>query len=453
MIGSGKCGPIVFAETRDLDSSAAAPSGLFQARVAMARMILETDYGEGFAPPGEPTIADLSSAALMQAWQDANAAVDQALRDRQQSIPGQLAWARSICFINEQDPRTVSALRQVCGWLTMAPDPFKFGPFVSRGNAAQAYLWVFPAQNLIAPGRYPRSDDSAPVAGPPRVPAPSRSRGFWIASGGAFAILSLALFGCAYWVAETCRSAIQAYKPGVAAPQDLTSQWLISTAILMVMLMLISYAIGGGAFSFLVDERNRTSLSRLQLSAWTILLIGGYWTLAFWDIRCGARGGTMGPFPAMQYDLWLLLGIVNISAIASPLILQTKANAATPEVNTSPPHVVASQVSEIGELDSRVNRSGASWIDLFIGEEVANRSNIDVSRLQQFIITLLLVAAYAYLLDGTVSGLEVGDPNKPYSVVNMPSVGQTFLGLLAISHAGYLAAKALPKTLPGDTSA
>jgi F0F1-type ATP synthase membrane subunit c/vacuolar-type H+-ATPase subunit K len=409
-------------------------------------MILETDYGEGYAPAMEPTVVDIASPALMQAWQDANAAVHQALRDRQQNAPSPLQWTGSLCFVNDEDPRAVPALQKLYFWLAEAPEPSKFGPFMTRGATSPIYLWVFPAQKGVAAGRYPRSDD-APVAGQPVELAPARPGSFWIGAGAAFVIMVLGLFGCGYWIVATCAATIEALAKDPQAKQaDLTGQWLISTAIIALMLLLISYAIRGGAFAFLIDERNRMSLSRLQLSAWTILLIGGYWTLAFWDVRCGARGSLMGPFPTMQYDLWLLLGIVNISAVASPLILQTKANADTPATDTAPPHVAATQVSEIGTLDARTTSAGASWLDLFTGEEVANRGTIDISRLQHFVITLLLLATYAYILGATMNGLQVGDPTKPFVAVNMPSVGQTFLGLLAISHAGYLAAKALPKT-------
>ena len=84
--------------------------------------------------------------------------------------------------------------------------------------------------------------------------------------------------------------------------------------------------------------------------------------------------------------------------------------------------------------------SEASWSDLFLGEEVANRYVVDISRLQKLIITVLLVVAYV--------GWLWSDLTTKKTFTAMPQVDEngTFIWLLGISHAAYLAYKSTPKT-------
>lgn len=261
----------------------------------------------------------------------------------------------------------------------------------------------------------------------------------------AFALVLLGgLIGCAFWLQQPAQ--IPGGKPNIVAP------WLASTVLILSLFALVSWAIRGRLTGFLIDERNRISLSRLQLVCWTVLLLGGYWTLALWRVGAGIPG-----FPAMSYDLWLLLGITSISPLASALILQTKATASPPVAASAPPAVqgalpvavnpppanavVPAGVTSLGMLDKRTDADHAGLMDIFLGEEVDNRHTVDVSRLQQVIFTLLLLVTYAFALGARFASLGTGEPPS----YDMPPVDATFVGLLGLSHAAYLTAKGLPK--------
>ena len=163
-----------------------------------------------------------------------------------------------------------------------------------------------------------------------------------------------------------------------------------------------------------------------------------------------AAGPGDAVMPQLQTDLWILLGIATGSPLISSLILSAKAGGGTAEPappaedgqagGTAPAHVDPTAVSVKGVLDVRSRPGASSFLDLFVGEEVTNRASVDMSRVQQFVFTLVSVLAYVALLATAFSTIP---PYKPLAA--LPSLSLYLVGLLAISHAGYLTAKALPK--------
>jgi hypothetical protein len=104
--------------------------------------------------------------------------------------------------------------------------------------------------------------------------------------------------------------------------------------------------------------------------------------------------------------------------------------------------------TNVGLIDANVDPSEASWADLYLGDEVANRDVVDISRLQKLIVTVLLVMTYVQLLWFHLMGDLTDKSGKLITdghFTNMPQVGDTFIWLLGISHGAYLAYKAVPK--------
>lgn len=249
-------------------------------------------------------------------------------------------------------------------------------------------------------------------------------------------LISLAL--CALWI--------------WADQQHLQYEFIAVSLVIVGLCMFAGWMVNGRLDGILIDDRNRISLSRLQWVAWFIVLLGGYYVGAVWNVAYMAHWEISGHFPDMQPDLWALLGIVSASAVASNLIVDRKKQNGQPDTGpaanavTPPgPQPVPGYPDQIGSMDRNVTAAEASWADLFLGEEVANRNNVDVSRLQKLFITVLLLVAYARLL-----WIALGSPDE-LTGMNMPTVsdpqgGHGFLWLLGISHAAYLAYKATPKT-------
>jgi len=207
-----------------------------------------------------------------------------------------------------------------------------------------------------------------------------------------------------------------------------------------------------------IDERNRLSLSRMQQLAWTMVLFGGYTVLAVVNLTLMAgvvrdvgqatvlspdSGLTVGNFfPSMDPSLWAVLGLtVLISPFLSRKIMTNMEHATVAASTSSTTARGAAQV-----LDRRENPLWARWSDLFTGETEAASNQIDVSRLQHMVITVLLLGGYIILLAEYVRTIDacavllamtMGAP----VFASMPPIDPTFVGLLALSHAGYLAFK------------
>jgi hypothetical protein len=92
------------------------------------------------------------------------------------------------------------------------------------------------------------------------------------------------------------------------------------------------------------------------------------------------------------------------------------------------------------KADIHVNKniSEAKWSDLFNGDLISNFGKVDVAKVQMFYFTILLIFTYGTLLWGLLSQ----EPAWQLSAaVELPPFSDSLVGLLGISHAGYLAVK------------
>jgi hypothetical protein len=251
--------------------------------------------------------------------------------------------------------------------------------------------------------------------------------------------------------------------------------WPLMMSALAILLLVLAagIALKNYFLGALIDERNRISLSRLQQFGWTVVLFAGITILGIFNMSLLAgyvrelaqsvamqdASGTVaatvqefwGFFPSMDPTLWAVLGItVLVSPYLSKRILAAKESQAgdtdwqTVEARAVPPDPV----------EQRASPAQASWSDLFTGEGEANADRVDVSRLQHLVITGLLLSGYIVLLveyvraiDGATVLLALLSGAPVFAA--MPPVDATFVGLLALSHTGYLAFKALPAQAPG----
>ncbi len=254
-------------------------------------------------------------------------------------------------------------------------------------------------------------------------------------------------------LATRSAAALEAVKKTKAAldkaqPPSLLPAWALALAALSSLLAVIAYGLDRQPLGFLVDERGRMSLSRLQLVAWSVLILSGYWTVSAWNIGIAHAGlAATGDqvLPTMSRDLWLLLGIVFASPLASSLILKSKTEQGPAKQDgqsdkPGPTYVESQEVTNIGPVDARTTQRAWSFMDLFVGEYTGNRTAVDVSRLQQFIFTLLALIAYAVLL---WQMLEVRKSST--MLPSMPDLQENAVALLGLSHAAYLAAKGIQK--------
>jgi hypothetical protein len=242
-------------------------------------------------------------------------------------------------------------------------------------------------------------------------------------------------------------------------PKDM---FVITLGLLTAFVMIAGHGTVGLWRGVLVDERNRMSLSRLQLVLWTIVVLSGFLTAALWNINL-PNAGNLALSIAVPEQLWLLLGISTTSLVASPLILSTKkaeppsttvtpeADAAKTQEATSTMNALAAQglppdkVATQGDVVVWKWPSDARVADLFQGDEIGNAGHLDLGKVQMFFFTTILVLAYIVLL-----ARQFWSPDASTIIKSLPPIDQSMTTLLAISHAGYLANKAVPHSAPSS---
>jgi hypothetical protein len=124
------------------------------------------------------------------------------------------------------------------------------------------------------------------------------------------------------------------------------------------------------------------------------------------------------------------MGISATSLVGAPLILSIKQSANQP-IDT-----------KLGEGEK------ASFIDMFLGDDKANGKRLDLGKLQMFYFTVILALAYAVSTGIVFINDGIGGTHP----LQFPALNDQFLVLLGISHAGYLAYKAVPRDGAGAPS-
>lgn len=229
-------------------------------------------------------------------------------------------------------------------------------------------------------------------------------------------------------------------------PFGLHQSWIWVMVALVTFVAIAGHGISGRFRGALVDDRNKVSLSRLQMLAWTIL------TLSAFGVIVIARA-TVNPVTALEVGipetLWLLMGISTTSLIGSPMVNSTKRR---PEHQMDGPKVYRllraqsvdpTKVEADGAIARNTSPADSRWSDLFTGEEVSNVAQLDLAKIQMFFFTVLVVLTY---------GVAVGELLLTQPIpTQLPDVSEGMVALLGISHAGYLTSKAVPRPADGQT--
>ncbi len=98
--------------------------------------------------------------------------------------------------------------------------------------------------------------------------------------------------------------------------------WLMELLLFLSFLIMAGFNQKGVVRGFLIDERNKLSLSRLQLIAWTVLILSAFFTAVAVNLFSGAHDAMAIVIPG---QLWVLMGISTTSLVGSPLLLNQKA--------------------------------------------------------------------------------------------------------------------------------
>jgi hypothetical protein len=202
-------------------------------------------------------------------------------------------------------------------------------------------------------------------------------------------------------------------------------------AAMTLLSAIIGHGVTGAWRGILIDEDDRISLSRFQMVLWTILIANGLATASFGNLFRGLDLPASVPtlptgFICDKHDplhihiaenVWALMGLSATTAVGASLINQTNRSLNRARLK----HAAISD---------------ASWADLFMLLEGSAR-RVDITRVQKFFFTVILVVAYGTLLHQLFA--------QNSFVCRLPELSTGMLVLLGISSAGYLAAKAVPR--------
>jgi cell division protein FtsL len=194
--------------------------------------------------------------------------------------------------------------------------------------------------------------------------------------------------------------------------------WLADLALLGALAVVIGHGLTGLARGIFVDERNKLSLSRVQLFLWTVLVLSAYLSAALANAGLGAAEPLAVTVPE---PLWLAMGVSTTSLVASPYVLH-RAKGTAVALNAEP--------------------SSSRWTDLVRAEERGFVGVVDLGKLQLLLVTIVLVVAY-----GVVVAHAFLDDRQ--FVTALPKIDDAFVIMLGISHAGYLAKKTVPRPQHG----
>ncbi len=207
--------------------------------------------------------------------------------------------------------------------------------------------------------------------------------------------------------------------------------WIGSLLLLAFFVIVVGRCITGSWLGVLIDNRRKMSLSRLQAILWGILILSALLAAALTNLPL-----MLNPTDALSIsvppELLAILGISVTSLAGASVILNTK----KPEL-----------VDRNGDGTDPSDRP--SWSDMFKGDDVANADSVDLSKVQMFYFTFILVLVYG----GAIAVmLMTVDPKHP-TINALPALTSSIVWLLGISQAGYLTYKAIPRVPSGGSQA
>lgn len=190
--------------------------------------------------------------------------------------------------------------------------------------------------------------------------------------------------------------------------------WGISAGVMVVLAALLGLkaSVHPGILGVFIDRRGRFSLTHFQIVVWTIVvlsLVSGM----FWGRLL--QGGDLDPLGfSIPAEVLGLLGISLGSGLAAGVVKSSKDADAPQRIAADVPRPAQVFLLEEGALADKV---------------------IDVSKFQNFIITVILVIAFV------IQAIDTIQAAKEVTDVVLPTFSPTFLTLLGISHAAYVGGK------------
>ena len=183
----------------------------------------------------------------------------------------------------------------------------------------------------------------------------------------------------------------------------------------------------GSFFGIFIDSRDTWSLTQFQLVLWTFIII---------PVLIAVVIGRATENPSTAWDLtvpgeiWGLLGL-SLGSTALAVAIKSQKN--------DPPD------NPLGACDRVLTRnevSNARFSDMFAYDEgTGSLTKLDPTKFQNFVFTVALAVTYLWNCLWLF-----GKAGTPSAITGLPALSGVALGILAISHVGYLTGKAIPQS-------
>lgn len=246
----------------------------------------------------------------------------------------------------------------------------------------------------------------------------------------------------------------------------LPETWLAILVLLTAFILTAGQGITGTWRGALIDDRNMISLSRLQMIAWTILIVSAFAAAGVANMKPPAKEtestvgvdqngdvSDKGPLDiAIPQELWWLMGIATTSLVGSPLIKNSKKTrphnknewkATRAQICAHEGHAAdstdapANGPTNAGQIICNKDPKDARWANLFQGEETGNGAHLDIAKIQLFYFSAIGVLTYGLALAHKFTDVDT-------MITDFPDLSESLVALMGISHGGYLVHKAIP---------
>src|SRR5471032_83044 len=149
-------------------------------------------------------------------------------------------------------------------------------------------------------------------------------------------------------------------------------------------------ALTGKPFGMLQTGQNTYSIARLQMVAWTWVILSaliGVAVARLWQQKSAATALDIY-IPA---NLLIVMGISFFTGAAAPALMSLKAGTPATEgqVQTARDRMNESNVVANGQLMVRQSGRTPNFSDLIGGDDIATAGTVDISKVQQLLITAL----------------------------------------------------------------
>jgi len=170
--------------------------------------------------------------------------------------------------------------------------------------------------------------------------------------------------------------------------------WLGCILFFLWFLLVIGNSVKQRLLGVLLNERNRYSLSRLQMLLWSLLILPSLYVILLNNVYFKSPGEAAFTF---NWQLLVLMGMSVTSVVSTPLILSRKSDTiSAPTAGEA----AAGAGASAGALDANLNPQEANLTELIMGEEVSNLKTIDIGRIQMLMMSMIVVVIYGCMIGG-----------------------------------------------------